>query len=186
MKEISLHLLDIIQNSITAGANDIEISIIAEDGLLKIKISDNGKGMSKKQIDEFSGPFGTQRTTRRVGLGIPLLSEAARRANGMFNIESVVGKGTKIEAQFSIENIDRQPLGDIGETIQALILTDNTVNFRIYACSIKGLFEVDSNDLRQELENVSLANMNVLNWIVEYINQGIKQVFGGVLNEINS
>ena len=124
MEELSLHILDIVENSVAARADLIEI-IISEDkkkDLLSIEIIDNGEGMDKKTVKKALDPFYTTKTVRRFGLGLPLLSEAAKAADGRFSIKSKIGEGTKIKADFQYSHIDRQPLGNIGQTIITLVM----------------------------------------------------------------
>ena len=112
MEELSLHLLDLIQNSVKAGASLIEIIITEKAGLLTIELNDNGCGMSEEFLQRVESPFTTTRTTRKVGLGIPLFKQAALMAGGDFGIISRQGEGTRIKASFEINNIDRAPMGD--------------------------------------------------------------------------
>jgi len=124
MEDISLHILDIIENSVSAKASKIEI-IISEDkkmDLLSIEISDNGEGMDEGTVKKVLDPFFTSKTARRFGLGLPLLSEAAKAANGNLSLKSEKGKGTKIKAKFKYSHIDRKPLGNISQTIITSII----------------------------------------------------------------
>lgn len=124
MEDLSLHILDIVENSVAAKANKIEIRI-SEDikmDLLSVEVIDNGIGMDKKTLKKALDPFYTTRTVRRFGLGLPLLSEAAKAANGHLSIKSKKGEGTKVKADFQYSHIDRKPLGDIGQTIITLII----------------------------------------------------------------
>ncbi|MFQ6108649.1 MAG: ATP-binding protein [Candidatus Aminicenantales bacterium] len=124
MEELSLHILDIAENSVAAKADRIEIKILEnrEKDLLSVEISDNGLGMDEEMKKKALDPFFTTKMSRRFGLGLPLLSEAAKAANGSFSIKSQKGKGTKIKATFQYSHIDRQPLGDIAQTIIALAI----------------------------------------------------------------
>ena len=106
MREISLNILDIAQNSVKAEASKVEIGILAENNLLTIYVSDNGKGMSKEFLASVTDPFTTTRTTRKVGMGIPLFKMAAESTGGSFSIESELGKGTTTTATFVIDRND--------------------------------------------------------------------------------
>jgi len=131
MEDISLHILDIAENSVAANADKIEIKIsenIKKD-LLTIEIIDNGKGMDEETLKKALDPFYTTKTVRRFGFGLSLLSEAAKAANGHFSIHSKKGKGTKISANFQHSHIDRQPLGDVGQTIFTLIIGNPEIDF---------------------------------------------------------
>ncbi len=119
MEDLSLHILDIVENSIAASANRIKI-LIAEDtrkDLLSLEIEDNGNGMDAAAREKALDPFFTSRTTRRVGLGLPLLAQAARESGGSLEIDSEPGRGTKVKARFQLSHPDRKPLGDIAETL---------------------------------------------------------------------
>jgi signal transduction histidine kinase len=122
MEELSLHVLDIAENSIAAGAKRVEIRIDEDPAAdwLTIEISDDGAGMTKEQLQRATDPFFTTRTTRRVGLGLPLLEQAARAAGGAFQIDSASGKGTKVTARFRHSHLDRQPMGDLRSTLMTL------------------------------------------------------------------
>lgn len=130
MEDLSLHILDIVENSIAAKADSIEITIVEDEkkDLLSVEISDNGTGMNEDLVQKVLDPFFTTKTTRRFGLGLPLLSEAAKAANGELSIQSKKGKGTKIKAKFQYSHIDRKPLGDIGQTLITLIMGNPEVD----------------------------------------------------------
>ena len=119
MTEISLNILDVAQNSISAGAKLIEISVVADikSDTLTVVIKDNGCGMDEEKLKKVIDPFFTTRTTRKVGLGIPFYKLAAENTGGTFNITSQLGLGTTVTAVFGLSHIDRMPLGDINFTI---------------------------------------------------------------------
>jgi anti-sigma regulatory factor (Ser/Thr protein kinase) len=122
MEELSLHILDIAENSIAAGAGSVRIWV-REDrpaDVLTIEIADDGRGMNEAERQKATDPFFTSRTTRRVGLGLPLFEQAARAAGGEFTIESRAGAGTTVTAVFRHRHVDRQPLGDVAGTLLSL------------------------------------------------------------------
>ncbi|MGI6123149.1 MAG: ATP-binding protein [Acetivibrionales bacterium] len=187
MKDISLHLMDIAQNSIVAGADRISISLSVQGDpqMLIFEILDNGKGMDAEFLKKVTDPFKTSRTTRNVGLGIPLLMQSANMAGGELIIQSELGKGTKLQAKFEVKHIDRIPLGDISETIKMLIMANPNISWSIHFTSQKDNFTLDTDELKHHLDGVSIANNNVLEWIQNTITDGIKSVYGGVLDEVN-
>lgn len=131
MEDLSLHILDIVENSIAAKADKIEI-IITEDiknDVLSVEIIDNGIGMDKDTVKKALDPFYTSKEVRRFGFGLPLLSEAAKAANGRLSIESKTGEGTKIRADFQHSHIDRKPMGDMSQTIVTLVVGNPEVKF---------------------------------------------------------
>ena len=123
MEDLSLHILDIAENSISGSAKRIEIRIDEDrtEDLLTIEIKDDGKGMDEQTLQKALDPFFTTRTTRRVGLGLPLLAQAARESDGRIELDSKPGRGTTVRAMFTYSHVDRKPLGDIDETICTLV-----------------------------------------------------------------
>lgn len=187
MRDLSLHILDIIQNSITAMAKKIilRISIDAESKILTIYIEDNGKGMSEELLKDITSPFRTTRTTRKVGLGISLLQASAQRAGGDLTIESTLGVGTTVMASFEVSHIDRLPLGDIPETLISVILSDPNLEIEIEFSNNKETFKFTTLEVKERIGELPITQLEVLTWIKDYINEGIEIIFGGVLDEIH-
>ncbi len=173
MRELSLNILDIAQNSIAAGSSLTEI-IVKEDTekkTLLIGIYDNGKGMTPEQVENVKDPFFTTRTTRKVGMGIPLFKMAAEQTGGTFNISSEVGVGTKVEAVFKTDSIDFTPLGDMESTISTIVSMNEDKDF-LYVRSIDDRkFTFSSTEIKQILDGVSLAEPSVIMWIESYIKE---------------
>jgi len=188
MRDLSLHLMDIIQNSIKAKASRIDINIIADvkKDKLVIEIKDNGAGMDEAILGQVRNPFITTRTTRKVGLGIPLLEASAARSGGELVIESQKSKGTLVKANFKISHIDRLPLGDIAETTMSLIAANADVDIFLKLSNMNESFSFSVPEVKEQLGDVPIDNGDVLIWIRDYINEGVKIIFGGVLNEILS
>lgn len=188
MRDLSLHIMDIIQNSVAAKASRICLGIAASKNadILEISISDNGVGMDREFANMISDPFVTTRKTRRVGLGIPLLKASAQMSSGDLFIESEKGKGTTLKASFKISHIDRPPLGDVAETITSVIVANPDIDLEIVLRSDEKHFNLHTGEIKQRLGEVPIAHYEVLSWIKEYINEGIKTTFGGVLDEIDS
>ncbi len=153
MQDLSLHILDIVENATKAGATLIEINILEDmnKDLLQITIKDNGRGMDDEMLKGAIDPFVTTRTTRRVGLGLPLLEQAAKETGGNLLIISEPGEGTKVVATFQESHIDRRPVGDIGATLTTLIMGNPDLDF-IYFSNLDGEeIEVDTRSIRGEL-----------------------------------
>ena len=131
MEDLSLHILDVVENSIEANASKIEIKIVENknNDLFAIEIKDNGNGMNEKTINKVLDPFYTTRTTRRVGMGLSLLAQAAKESNGTFEINSKVNLGTEIKASFQNSHIDRKPIGDMKNTLITLMISHPEINF---------------------------------------------------------
>ena len=178
MRELSLHLLDIVENSISAKAKNINISVEEDliNDRLRMTIADDGKGMNKEMVSKVIDPFVTSRTTRKVGLGIPLLKEAAEACNGSLTIESQVGKGTELQVDFQHSNIDRMPLGNLTDTIINLVIANPSVNIMFKYYVNDEMFFYDDKKVKNELKDVSLSDPLVLSFLREYIENGIRNI----------
>lgn len=183
LPELSLNILDIVNNSIRAGAGlvIIEVRIHRKNDELTIKITDNGRGMTKDLLAKVEDPFFTTRTTRNVGLGIPFLKQAAEIAGGRFKIESVPGKQTIVYASFGLTHIDRMPLGDICSTIYTLLLANQNIEF-LYIYELDGKeFQLDTRKLREILGDISFDTPEVSEFIREYLKENHREVDGGLI-----
>ncbi|KPU44081.1 sporulation kinase E [Oxobacter pfennigii] len=184
MKELSLHILDIAQNSITAGASAIVITIIEDipQDKLIIIIEDNGYGIEKENIEKVKESFYTTKKGKSAGLGIPLFMEAAKRCSGDLYIESAKGEGTKVTAHFSHSHINRAPLGSVWDTIASLVVCNENIDF-IYTHIYNGsVFEFNTIDIRKLLGEVSITSPKAGVWVKEYLKENIKVLYGGVEN----
>lgn len=178
MKELSLHILDIAENSVKAKATLIEINI-SEDSkknLLTIEIKDNGCGMSEDFLKRVKDPFSTTRTTRRVGMGLSLFEAAAEQCGGGLEISSKEGVGTDVVVSFCLNHIDRAPLGDMAGTMQTLIGGSPDIDF-VYRHNKDGKeFVLDTLQIRDTLAGVPLDTPEVVLWIGDFINEGINEL----------
>jgi len=168
MEDLSLHILDIVENSTKAGATFIEIGLNEdrEKGLLEIVIKDNGPGMNKEMVDKVTDPFVTTRTTRRVGLGLSFFKQSAEEAGGHFSIQSEENQGTEVRASFQIGHIDRKPIGDIGSTMISLILGNPDIDFHFRSNLNGNEIEFDTREMREELGgNIAITDPAVLGLI---------------------
>ena len=178
MRELSLHILDVVENGITAGGNCIwiEVEEARQKNQLKIVIRDNGSGMPVEKLQNINDPFITSRTTRRVGLGLSLLAAAAERCEGTMRVDSEPGKGTAIEATFRFNHIDRAPLGDMAATITTLIMGNPGIDF-VYSHRIDGKeFSLDTREIRTEMEDLSLSDPVVIHHLTESIRSALKEL----------
>ncbi len=176
MNDLSLHILDIVQNSISAGASMITIVVdenISGDKLL-ISVEDNGKGMSEEKVSKLSDPFFTSRTTRKVGLGIPLLKHSAMQSGGDVKITSQEGKGTLVEAWFLHSNIDRPPLGDVANAVILLVSANPDLDFKFIYKYNQEEYIFDTIEIKEVLEGVSLNNPSIIKYLTEMVNENIK------------
>ena len=182
MRELSLNVMDIAQNSVTANASLITITVNEsdKDDFLDIFIEDNGKGMTKEQVQSVIDPFFTTRKTRKVGLGIPLFKMAAEQTGGYLTIESEVGIGTKVHAHFVKSSVDMTPLGDINSTVKILIQCNPCLDFVFNHSTDNGEFTLDTRQLREVLgEDVPLSTPDVLEWIGGFLEEQSDIIYGG-------
>jgi anti-sigma regulatory factor (Ser/Thr protein kinase) len=178
MLELAEHILDIAENSIRAGAGTVEI-VINEDSvkdLLTIEINDNGSGMTKKEIKKVEDPFYTTKTVRRVGLGIPLLANAAEMAGGSLRLKSAKGKGTKLTATFALSHLDRQPMGNITTTMLTLIAGNSEVDFIYKHRHNDRQFALDTRKIRKEIEDVRINHPEIIKYIRGVIDEGLREI----------
>ncbi|MCL4538578.1 MAG: ATP-binding protein [Bacteroidetes bacterium] len=131
MEDLSLHILDIVENSLRANAKHIEIKLIQDEkkDRLTLEIIDDGEGMSEETRKQSLNPFFTTREGKKIGLGLSFLAQSAEEAGGKLEIESMKGKGTKVTAEFTLSHIDRKPIGNIEETVRCLKATHPDVCF---------------------------------------------------------
>lgn len=179
MEDLSLHILDVAENSIDAGADTIQIKIMdkeAEDKFI-LQIKDNGKGMSREMINNVLDPFFTTKTVRRFGLGIPLLAQAADECNGRFLIESEEGKGTLVTAEFQRSHIDRKPLGDMGATMMVLVGGHPEIDFEVLYEKEGFSYRMDTKELRAELDGLPLNLPRILQFIKDDMNEALMEVY---------
>lgn len=182
MRELSLHVMDIAQNSIAAGASLIAVRVqeCTKEDRLTIVVEDNGKGMTEEQVKQVCDPFYTTRTTRKVGLGIPLFQMAARMTGGDVSIASTPGVGTTVTAVFVPSHVDMIPLGDINSTI-LLLITCNPERDFLFERTVDGRsLELDTRKLRDILGGeVPLNSPDVTQWIKDYLREQSETIIGG-------
>lgn len=177
MKEISLNILDIAENSVKAGASLTEITVNETDDTLTLTISDDGCGMTAETLKAVTDPFYTTRTTRRVGMGLPLLKMEAEQTGGTFGISSKAlseypeDHGTEVLAVFNKKHIDYTPLGDVASSIVTLIQGHPDTDFLFtHTCGSKSV-TLDTRELRGVLEGVPLNSYEVLCWINNFLKE---------------
>lgn len=179
MRELSLNILDIVENSVKAEAKIVYIDVIAKDNFLTISIKDDGKGMSEEFLSRVTDPYTTTRTTRKVGMGLPFLKMEAEMAGGTFDIRSKLGEGTVVTTTFAIDHIDRPPLGDLGETMSTLISNGDEVDYVLHFVFKDTDFVFDTRELKAQLDGVPMDEPEVLLFIKNYIRENTPH--GGLL-----
>ena len=181
MKELSLNILDIVQNSITAGAEHIGIALLEDaDGKLRMTVCDDGCGMSRETLARVTDPFCTSRKTRKVGLGLPLLKMTAQATGGEMSIASKPGEGTTVRVTFGLSHIDRPPMGDVPGVLYTLVLMNPTTDFR-FALDYDGkTFVLDTREVREAVAPIPLDHPEISAWIRDCLKQNIDELHGGV------
>jgi anti-sigma regulatory factor (Ser/Thr protein kinase) len=176
--ELALHILDIVENSVRAGATRVRILIreITAEDLFLMRITDNGKGMTPEEREKALDPFYTTKKVRRVGLGLPMLSDAASRTGGQMTLQSKPQTGTVVTAVFGLSHIDRQPMGDIASTLIAIIV-GNPGSDLIYRHEVDGRFYLlDTREFKKALEDVPLSHPEVTGFLREHITEGLSAI----------
>lgn len=180
MRELSLHVLDLLENSLAAGASKISVSI-EEDTLLnslRITVADNGRGMDEETQVRAVDPYYTTRTTRHVGLGLPLFKAAAERCVGGLSLDSELGVGTTVVATFQLDHIDRAPLGDMVSTVMGALLSDREGWELEYTHRLDDQeFSLDTAGVREVLGDVSLKHPAVREWLETFLRQGYDELY---------
>jgi len=182
MNELSLNILDIAQNSISADATLVEIDVeenCSTDRII-ICVKDNGKGMSEDFLKSVEDPFITTRTTRKIGLGISFFKEAAEMTGGSICLESEPGIGTTVTATFVMSHIDRQPIGDLTETIITLVTLNTEIDFIIRYKVNENEFVFSTQEIKELLgEDASLNSPQIVVFLTEYVREHIENLSGG-------
>ncbi len=178
MKDLSLHIMDILQNSIRAGATRIELDIIEDTkrDTYQLVFIDNGSGMDEETVQKVIDPFFTTRTVRKVGLGLPLLKQNAEKTGGSLEIDSELGKGTKVTAIFSHQHIDRPSLGDVAGAIVLTASAYPDIHF-IYKHEKDGKeFVFDTEEINEALDGISIQEPEIIKYLREMISENLKEI----------
>lgn len=178
MKDLSLHLLDILQNSIAAKAKHVRVSVLDSlaQNKLALSIIDDGKGMDAEMLNKVTDPFYTTRTTRKVGLGIPLVKQNCEQTGGCFNMVSTVDVGTTLEVQFKKNHIDMLPLGDIGGVMALTATSWPEIDFEYHHSTDDGQYFFTSKEIKEILGDTSMHEPKIIVFIKEMINENLKEI----------
>ncbi len=173
MNDLALHLLDIVQNSLAAGATFITVRIEENPrkNFLIMSVEDNGCGMNEEQLQKLSDPFFTSRTTRRVGLGVPLLRQTAEQSGGKLEVVSRPGKGTCLTAHFQYDHLDRPPLGDVANAMVLMISANPGVDFAYRYSYNEKSYEITTRELKNVLDGVPLNDLYIMEMVEEMIKE---------------
>ncbi len=187
MRDISLHLMDIVQNSLRAQAKLVQIRMtISTNGVLLLSVKDDGTGMDSELLSRVKSPFATTRTERGIGLGLPLFAQNARLTGGDVTVQSALGKGTVVTAVFHTDHIDCLPVGDLAGTLLSLVVAcPETPDFVFELTAPGGQASLDTRLMREALKGVRLNEPEVIAWLQSSLQEEIQQVFGGTEYEIH-
>jgi anti-sigma regulatory factor (Ser/Thr protein kinase) len=178
LKDLSLHILDLVENAIAAKAKKVEISIQEEprEDRLVIEIEDDGIGMDYEVSQRATDPFFTTRSSRRVGLGLSLMAQAAQEAGGSLRIESEPEKGTKVVAKFQYHHIDRKPLGDMTETMTTLLMGNPELQISYVHQRDGKSYVLTSQMLEERFKNQSRTHPELIQWLRKHLREGLFQI----------
>lgn len=178
MNELSLYILDIVQNSLSASSKNVTINITDSklENIIKLEVIDDGCGMNDDTLNKVSDPFYTTRTTRKVGLGIPLFKELCLMCEGSFHIESALNKGTKLEATLKKDNIDTPPMGDLASSIYIIAINKENIDIEFNYKTDTDEFYLNTKEIKEILGDVPLTDTSVVVWLSEFIKEGLNNV----------
>lgn len=181
MEELALHLLDVMRNSIEAGAKRLVLTMTEDEPgrWLEVELVDDGRGMDAATLEAAFDPFFTSRTTRRVGLGLPLLRAAAEATGGNATLSSALGRGTSLRARFDQAHIDSPPLGDLAGTLATVVCGHPELDLEYSHHRGRRSFQFSSDQLRRHLGEVSPGQPAVFVWLRQYLDQQLKELRGG-------
>ncbi len=174
MKTIDLHIIDIVQNSIRAKADNIHIYFNEYDNKVGFKIIDNGCGMSKELLEKVKTSLHSTRKERNIGLGLALLSFHVKQTGGYIDVDSELGKGTKVEVEFVKDHIDCQPVGDIPSCISSFICQYSNINFIFTYSSKNDKFEISTSEIKEVFGDVELNNASIISSLSNLIKESMQ------------
>ncbi len=176
MEELSYHILDIVQNSFTAGAKTVLIKIMDsdKDDTISFTIKDDGKGMSSEEIKKALNPFYTTKKGKRTGLGLPLLKETCEMCEGKFEIKSKKSSGTLIKASFKKSHIDRPPIGNLKDTVLTLIIGAEKTDIEFIYIKDDKKFVLKTKDIKKQIGDIPINNPDIINFIKKYLDENIE------------
>lgn len=181
MRELADNIMDIAQNSISAGATltQVHVKVSHADNTVTLRFTDNGCGMSEEMVRTVTEPFTTTRKTRKVGLGLPLLKMTAEMTGGEMHITSALGVGTEVTATFGLDHIDRPPMGDVAGAWFSLVVMNPETDF-LFTYDFDGrTFTFDTRIIRETVAPLPLNQMEISAWIKDCISQEINELHGG-------
>jgi hypothetical protein len=175
VEDICFHLIDLVQNSVAAGAGQVRLDIVesGERDSLSVQVADNGRGMDEQTLEKVQDPFFTTKSFKKVGLGIPLLKATAQACRGDFSIRSAVGRGTEVRASMQRSHVDCPPLGKLEETLLSLLVSLDTTDLHFsYRCE-RGGFAISTSAVREQVGDLHFSHPDVYGFLRRYIHEGL-------------
>lgn len=178
VEDLCFHLLDLVQNSVAAGARNIRLTVTESPGedSLTLEVADDGRGMDRQTLNKVQDPFFTSKGFKKVGLGIPLLKATAQLCSGDFRISSRPGRGTRVRARLQKSHMDCPPLGNLEETMLSLLVSLDPINIRFTYRSEKGKFALASTDIRRQVGDLHFSQPEIYRFLKGYIQEGLGRV----------
>ena len=178
MKELSLHVYDLMENSIAAKATLVELTIrdSLKDNIFHFTIRDNGKGMSPEFLARVTDPYTTSRTTRKVGLGLPLIKMNTTNCGGDMELTSQLGVGTTLKFWFQHNHWDRPPMGDLVGTLVMLVSQHEEIHFVITYTTDEGEFVFDTDEIKEALDGMSMKEMAIQKYLKEFVAENLAEI----------
>ncbi len=178
MKELAMHIYDLMENSTAANSKDVVLTIVdsLKDNVFHFTIEDNGKGMTPEFLAKATDPYTTSRTTRKVGLGLPLIKMNSENCGGGMKISSELGVGTRLEFWFQHDHWDRPPMGDLAGTLVMLFAAHEDIHFIVTYRTDEDEFTIDTNEVKEALDGMSINDIHIINYLKVMINENLKAV----------
>lgn len=170
-----MHIMDILQNSTRAGAKDVTLEVIEnqEEDTLTLRFIDNGCGMDAEMVQKVVNPFFTTRTTRKVGLGLPLLKQNTEQTGGSLDIQSEKGRGTTVTAVFGLSHLDRPPMGDLAGTVVLTASAYPDIHFTFHYKNARTEYVFDTDEVNEALDGMSIQNPEIVQYLIEMVRENI-------------
>ncbi len=176
MRDLSMHITDIVQNSVRAKAKLVQLTIEEKQDWLIFTFEDDGTGMNEETVKKVTDPFFTSRTTRKVGLGLPLFKQNAEMTGGSLHVFSELGKGTKVKVVMGLHHIDRPPVGDLPSTMAMIITGNPDVDMVFKYIKIDNEFSLDSREVKEALDGMDIRMPQVTSFLKEMIDENLKEI----------
>ncbi|MCR4828700.1 MAG: ATP-binding protein [Bacteroidales bacterium] len=175
MKELAMHVYDLMENSTAANATEVRLTIrdSLKDNVYAFTIEDNGKGMSPEFMARVTDPYTTSRTTRKVGLGLPLIKMNTENCGGGMRLQSELGKGTKLEFWFQHNHWDRPPMGDLAGTIVMLCAAHEDIHIIYKHITDQDEFVFDTDEIHEALDGMSMNDVKVMSWLKDMVQENL-------------